>query len=133
MVIIAPPLQPPRRRSRSKRRTTQPMPPVALTLVAASYDKDLSCVDLAFDRAIDIGAMDVTSVAVDDDTFRGLRLAGFETPVLLNPTTVRVSLNEVGGAMQPGVHLTTGAGNGIVAVDDGGTWAGATDLLLPFP
>lgn len=27
---------------------------------------------------------------------------------------------------------TAGAGNGIVAVDDGGTWEGASGLGLPF-
>jgi len=31
------------------------------------------------------------------------------------------------------VRLSAGAANGIVAVDDGGTWAGTTNTELPFP
>jgi hypothetical protein len=107
--------------------------PVALTLVGATYDKDAPCVDLAFDRAIDIDAIDVTQVIVDDDVFTGSRLVGFETAVLVNATTVRVPLNPIDGAMHPDIHLTVSAASGIVAVDDGGTWDGADELALPFP
>jgi hypothetical protein len=110
-----------------------PPTPAALVLAAAVYDKDAPFVDLAFDRAIDIDAMDVTQVLVDDDTFTGSRLVGFETPVLVAATTVRVPLNPIDGAMHPDIHLTTTGGTGIVAVDDGGTWAGVSDLALPFP
>ncbi|MGB7159891.1 MAG: hypothetical protein WBD40_17625 [Tepidisphaeraceae bacterium] len=131
-MLIIPPTKFRKRPGRVRPRATQ-APPAALTLVAAAYDKDASCVDLAFDRPIDIGAMDVTQIVVDDDTFRGLRLVGFASPVLLNPTTVRVPLNEVGGATQPDVHLTAGAANGIVAAGDGAAWAGVNTLLLPFP
>ena len=56
-----------------------------------------------------------------------------ETAELVNPTTVRVALNAIGGAMTPGVHLTAGAANGIVAADDGGAWAGVVELALPWP
>ena len=31
------------------------------------------------------------------------------------------------------ISLTASAGTGIVAENDGGTWAGVTDLALPFP
>jgi hypothetical protein len=109
------------------------VPVVPLTLVSAAYDKDAPCVDLAFDRAIDIDAMDVTQVIVDDDVFTGSRLVGFETAVLINATTVRVPLNPIDGAMFPDIHLTVGLGNGIVAVDDGGTWGGVSALELPWP
>jgi hypothetical protein len=125
---------PPVGRRRRRRAGAAATPPAAqLALVAATYDKDTPSVDLEFDRAIDIGAMDVAQVIVDDDTFTGARLVGFETAVLVNATTVRVPLNPVGGVEQPDVFLTVGAGNGIVAVDDGGTWAGVTNEPLPFP
>jgi hypothetical protein len=118
---------------RHRKRNNRASAPAALTLVAATYDKDAPFVDLAFDRAIDIDAMDVTQIIVDDDVFTGSRLVGFETAVLVNPTTVRVPLNPIDGAMHPDIHLTASAASGIVAVDDGGTWAGADVLALPFP
>jgi hypothetical protein len=116
---------------RPRRKTVAP--PAALTLVAAAYDKNAPFVDLAFDRAIDIDAIDVTQIIVDDDIFTGSRLVGFESAVLVNATTVRLPLNPIDGSMHPDIHLTVGPASGIVAVDDGGTWAGVDTLLLPFP
>ncbi|MGB7158953.1 MAG: hypothetical protein WBD40_12850 [Tepidisphaeraceae bacterium] len=134
MLLPAPPLRLRKPRANPFRvPKAPPAPPGPLVLVAAEYDNDGAWIDLAFDRAIEIDAMDVTLVVVDDDTYRGLTLAGFGTPVLVTPTTVRVVLDEVGGATQADVHLTAGAGNGIVAVDDGAAWAGAEDVELPFP
>jgi hypothetical protein len=106
---------------------------VPLTLVSAAYDNDSVTLTLTFDRAIDIDAIDVTQVVVDDDVFTGSRLVGFESAVLVNATTVRVPLNPIDGAMHPDIHLTVEPGNGIVAVDDGGTWSGVTALELPWP
>ena len=48
-------------------------------------------------------------------------------------TTVRVSLAETGLAGETGIFLDATAGSGIVALDDAGTWAGATALGVPFP
>jgi hypothetical protein len=133
MMTLPPTKYPRRRHHRFKPRAATQAPPAALTLTAAAYDKDVPFVDLAFDRAIDIDAIDVTQIIVDDDVFTGSRLVGFETAVLINATTVRVPLNPIDGAMHPDIHLTVGAGNGIVAVDDGGMWAGVDVLALPFP
>jgi hypothetical protein len=39
----------------------------------------------------------------------------------------------VGLASVPDTYLTAGPGTNLAAVDDGETWAGANNLLLPFP
>jgi hypothetical protein len=46
---------------------------------------------------------------------------------------VQFSLNRIGSASESGEHLFASATSGIVAVNDGGTWAGVTDLALPYP
>jgi hypothetical protein len=42
-------------------------------------------------------------------------------------------MNPIGEAEIGAVTLTATAETGIVAVDDGGTWAGAVNQTLPFP
>jgi hypothetical protein len=51
----------------------------------------------------------------------------------LSPTTLRVFLAGIAEWIGEGVTISVSAANGIVAADDGGAWAGATDLALPFP
>ena len=106
--------------------------PVALVLVAAVYDEG-PVVTLTFDRAIDIAAIDVTQIFVNDGAIMFFRYVGWDEAWLTSPTTVRVQLNGISEDPPPGVHLTADADSGIVAVDDGGTWSGVTDLSLPFP
>lgn len=104
---------------------------VPLTLVSAAFD-DGPNVTLAFDRAIDVTALDGAAVVVDDPVVTGVLYEATGGPVLLDPATVRITLNAIGDPSGTDVRLTAGAGNGIVAVDDGGAWAGAINLLLPF-
>src|SRR2546423_1059530 len=107
--------------------------PRTLTLVSASYDQDAGTVMLAFDRAIDAAGFQGTAVALADGVFSGGTFEGAAgPPAILNPTTIIVSLEEVGPAPLPSVTLSASALTGIVAVDDGGTWAGVSGLALPF-
>ena len=46
---------------------------------------------------------------------------------------MRITVSNEGSTSVPDQELTVAADNGIVAVDDGGTWAGCTDLVLPYP
>jgi len=46
---------------------------------------------------------------------------------------VSVNLQVVGEPTGALTTLTASAATGIVAVDDGGTWAGTTNTELPFP
>jgi hypothetical protein len=55
------------------------------------------------------------------------------TATMLTPASVRIFMNPIGEAEVGAVTLSASAASGIVAVDDGGTWSGASALALPFP
>jgi hypothetical protein len=122
-----------RRAGALKPRKAPPAPPVALTLVSAAYDQDAGTVTLAFDRAIDAAGFQGAEIALADGVFSGGTFEGAAgAPTLVNPTTISIALEEIGPAPLPSVTLSATALTGIVAVDDGGTWAGVSDLALPF-
>lgn len=110
---------------------TAPQAPPGLSLIAASYLANTS-VRLTFDRAIDIGAIVVSQIGVNDADDLGLKYVGTGSATLDGPATVVVLLADDGDASGTGTTLTAGSGNGIVALDDGGAWAGVADLSLPF-
>lgn len=114
-------------------RTKQGAPPapVALVLVAAEYEQPVS-VTLTFDRDIDITSLVAAEVSVDDG-LESIAYVGVGTGTLLTPRKVVIALVEDGGQGSPLVTLTALANTGIVAVDDGGTWAGVNALELPWP
>ena len=106
-------------------------PPLALTLVAASYD-DGDAVELTFDRAVDISAFDGSAITVDDPVDYDLIYHGTGGVSLLNPAKVRIVLVAFGNGEGGSITLTATVASGIVAVDDGGAWAGVSALALPF-
>ena len=103
-----------------------------LTLVAAEFG-EATWVRLTFDRPINIAALVGPQVTIDDAPITEFRWAGTATATLLGPAIVRIDVALAGPASGPGTTLTASAATGIVAVDDGGTWAGVSDLPLPFP
>ena len=107
--------------------------PVALMLVAATYDTDDFSVTLVFDRAVDAAGLDAAAITVDDGEFAAGLFEGAGPATIVNPTTIKLFLEEIGGPTVNDVELTATATGGIVAVDDGGTWAGVTAVVLPFP
>ena len=131
MLLPAPPLFPRKRKPRPKARRSAP--PAALVLVSAVYDSGIPKVRLTFDRAINLGGYDGTAVVVDDeaDTFNAYQGTGGAFPIGAN--AVDIFLVDPTVPTGPGTTLTATAANGIVAVDDGGTWAGCVSLTLPFP
>ena len=121
-----------RKRYRVKLKAAPP-PPVALTLVAAEFHSAGSpWLRVTFDRAVDIAGIDVAAFYVNDDN-SDEAYGGTGTATLVSAAQVQVSMVIVHAATGPGTQLTVGADSGIVAVDDGGTWAGVTVLALPFP
>lgn len=126
MIIV--PLIPFRRRRKGVPASMQP----ALALVAASYVANTS-VRLTFDRAIDISAIVVAQISVNDADDLGLKYIGTGSATLDGPASVVVLLADNGDSTGSGTTLSAGAGNGIVAVDDGAAWAGVTGVELPFP
>jgi hypothetical protein len=116
-----------RRRRRGRQKTT------ALTLLQATYLSAVPAIRLAFDRAIDVSALAGNQIVVADGSIAGLRFDAQGEVMVIDPRMIEIDLTDVESYAGPDVRLTAGAGTGIVAVDDGGTWAGVTDLLLPFP
>ena len=107
------------------------MPPEPLVLVAATYVQGES-VTLTFDRAIDIAGFD-GSVVIVRDAAEALLFDATGGAELLSPAVARLMLVPVEGDSTPGVTMIASPTNGIVAVDDGGTWGGVSELSLPFP
>src|SRR4051812_8121082 len=131
-MLIIPPL--PSRRHR-KGGPSAPPPVAALVLAAAALIVDSEnnvFVRLTFDRAIDVGGLDAAQVTVDDESGAGWAYAG--TGVASTPDASSVIIALAITVPASGVtRLNATNATGIVAVDDGGTWGGATDLGLPFP
>lgn len=121
-MIIVPPLPFLRRRKSA---------PTLLTLVSASYSSG-AWVRLTFDRNVNIAGIHVAAITVNDDP-SDEAYVGSGAATLFAPQTVQVPLVILHGSSGPGTELTATNATGIVAADDGGTWAGVTSLSLPFP
>jgi hypothetical protein len=101
-------------------------------LVGAEY-ATASTVRLTFDRAIDISALNGPAVVVDDGADTGNAYRGTGYAVLVTPASAELDLVLLGPASGSGTTLSATAASGIVAVDDGGTWAGVISVALPLP
>src|SRR5947207_1751786 len=100
--------------------------PVALTLVSASFNAEPPRLVLTFDRAINVEGVVGSEFQVDDDVFTGNQYVGDPDGAGVGGATMTLVMDLAGPASGGQVLLTVSAENGIVAVDDGGTWAGVT-------
>jgi hypothetical protein len=73
-----------------------------------------------------------SAVIVNDGSIAPGICGGVGPAGILGPTQIAVSLERVGDAPFGPVTLTASALTGLVAADDGGTWAGVNDLGLPY-
>jgi len=103
-----------------------------LVLVAAVYDQAVA-IQLTFDRAIDVAGLVASQIIVDDGEFEGHRYQATGEVDLFNPETAYLYMQSIGPATGDETFLDAGPGTGIVALSNGGAWAGASHLLLPFP
>jgi hypothetical protein len=127
MLIIPPPESHRKKRPKPRSTATPPGPP-ALVLVSATYSHfEPAYIVLGFDRAIDISALDGSAIGVDDGTINSILYDGTGGASLVNATTVKIFLTELGYTPSAVTVLNASASSGIVAVDDGGTWPGVTD------
>src|SRR5687768_9711165 len=122
---LPPAIVPSKPRVRRKRRVPAPStpPPAALVLVAATYSDSPPTIRLTFGRAIDIAGLDGGQITLDDGNF-GVRYVATGPAALFDAQTVDIELAELEPFEGTGVLLTATGATGIVAVDDGGTWAG---------
>ena len=123
-----------RKRSRPIRRAPRVVPPVApLMLVAATYDADGPKATLTFDRAVNVSAFEGSAINVNDPVSAAATFEGSGGAVLVSPAVIDVMLTPIDLPSGTVVTMSATALTGIVAADDGGTWAGVADLELPFP
>ena len=101
-------------------------------LVAAWYSEGASVL-LAFDRAINTGAMVAADVTVYDGP-NGNRLVGVGELGKPTDESVQIELTPGGSiAVSPDVTLDAPGGAGIVSTDGDEPWAGVAGVVLPFP
>jgi len=131
--MIKPPPIPFRGRKLHRAQGTAPAPPAALVLVEASYgvDEDIR-LRLTFDRPIDSAGINGTQITVGIAEY-GYLYNATGTVYVIDPATIDIILVQIGGYEGEADELSATALSGIVAYDDGGTWAGVTDLALPWP
>jgi len=82
---------------------------------------------------VDVAGYDPAAITVQDGEFAAGLFVGSGPATVVNPTTIQVFLEQIGSPTVSDVELWATAGTGIVATDDGGTWAGVTAVVLPFP
>ena len=122
---------PRRRRSTRKRPTVTKLPPVAgPVLVGVAYESE-GAMQLQFDRAVDVSGADTTKIVVSDATL-GQTLRGTGPAGQQSGDDAIVFLEPIGPSVGTGVRLSASVGNGIVAVDNGGAWAGVNGVEIPF-
>src|SRR5687767_1295485 len=107
--------------------------PPALMLVEAVLEsfEDDPRVRLTFDRAIDVAEFDPSQVSVNDPTGSAFLFVGMGVFDVPDAQSVVVALVADGPATGTVTVLNASAATGIVASDDGGTWAGVEALVLP--
>jgi len=131
-MLILPPVPYRPRRGRVKSTAARP-PGVALMLVYAYYDENVGVLRLQFDRAINSAALNGAAITLRDGSFDNTTYNGISEVSVIDPKTIDVTLVAVGSWSVDEVTLTVTNLSGIVAVNDGGTWAGVVNLALPFP
>lgn len=129
MPVIVPPFVSSRRPGRGS--VSSAVAP--LVLVSATYDTDGPKATLTFDRAVDVSAFDGAAITVNDPVWAAATFDGSGGAVLVSPAVVDVMLVPIDLPSGTIVTMSATAATGIAAADDGGTWAGAIDLALPYP
>ena len=103
----------------------------SLTLVAATYQAG-AWVRLTFDRPVDATGLAPAAVTVADQP-AGALYRGTGAATAVSPQTVQIALQAFNMTSGTARLLNATAATGLVADDDGGQWAGATNVALPFP
>jgi hypothetical protein len=103
-------------------------------LVGAIYEGDDVPVflTLVFDRAVSTAGMVGTQITVRDGGLNERSCTTRRAGDAARCVTVRSSSSSGPGSVTTS-KLTATRATGIVAVGDGGTWAGVTNLVLPWP
>ncbi len=103
-----------------------------LTSAALEFDGAV-ILRVSFDRDVNADALDAAEITVQDPGGTGFAYAGAQLISQPSANELLIELAETGSAVGTLDVMTATADTGIVAVDDGATWAGVTGLGLPFP
>jgi hypothetical protein len=125
-------LPPAKRKSPGRQTGVTNAPPQTLVLVSANYDETVPVLTLVFDRAIDASAFVPGQVIVSDGSINMSVYGGVGPATMDAPTRITVPLARLGDAPLAPTTLSATASTGLRAVDDGGTWAGVSDVGLPY-
>jgi hypothetical protein len=101
-------------------------------LVSANYDETVPILSLVFDREIDASGFVASQVVVHDGSINMGVYGGVGPAIIEAPSRFSVALTRLADAPLAPTTLSATALTGLVAVDDGGTWAGVSDVGLPF-
>ena len=124
MLIIPPPKF--RKGRPALRRNPVPSTP-GLVLQSVLYPANSGeSIHLEFDRDINIGSINVGQILVSDSALNKIR-QGTGSASLIDSQTVQIDLDDAGAYSGDDDVLNASNDTGIVAVDDGGTWAGVID------
>jgi len=107
--------------------------PAALELVSVTWDTEAGVLSLQFDRAIDISGLNADAIRLKDGVTTNSVLEPYPPVTVVDETTLTMGVLDIEPYAGSDVLLNVAADNGIVAVDDGGTFPGVTDLPVPFP
>jgi len=132
-MLIIPPKIVRKKRARMKAPTAAPTPPpgAPLNLEDANYYHDTLTLVISFDRDISISGFVPSQITVSDGQYNN-HVYTASGATMLGTSALTVTL--VAGATYEAdqVVMNASALTGITAVNDGGTWAGASDLGLPY-
>src|SRR5262245_44583444 len=115
------------------KRKKRPATPAALTLVAATWDTEAGVLSMQFDRDISIAGINPDAIRLKDGITTMMILVPAPPLTVVGGDTFEMSVGDGEPFTDPVVLLNVAADNGIVAVNDGGLFAGCTDLPVPFP
>jgi hypothetical protein len=104
----------------------------SLTLVAATYDVG-SSITLKFNQPIDISQLNGPAITVND-SLNGTIFVGLDGPATrVDAFTVRLELEEDGPFAGQTTTLDATDDTDIRSVPGAQSWAGVTELPLPYP
>src|SRR5688500_5300447 len=130
-MIKVPPL-PFLRRRRARRAQAAP-PALVLEAAAFAFVGPGGTLTLSFDRAIALGGFAPSQVSVQDPAGTGFAYAGTGVVDTPDAQTVVVEMGQTVEAPGSSEVMSATGATGIVAIDDGASWPGVSNLGLPYP
>jgi hypothetical protein len=135
-MLIIPPPKFRKNRKPPEQLAVTPVPPpppgVPLVLQVAIYEQYILVLQLTFDREVDVTGLVGSAIQVSDGRYNSSLYEVSGTVEVTGPGEISCPLVRIGTAGGGEALLNVAAGNGIVAVDDGGLWPAMMGVVLPY-